>query len=78
MNGCFVLLSYIELALDRTIVQRSNLVCLESDVGAIEWMLFYICLSVCLYVCPMYFNYIAYFVHMMSYYVGWDHFALVF
>ena len=32
----FVLLSYIELALDRMIVQSSNLVCLETDVGAIE------------------------------------------
>ena len=29
-------LSYMGLALDRTIVQSSNLVCLESDVGAIE------------------------------------------
>ena len=36
MSRCFVLLSYIGLALDRTIVQSSNLVCLESDVGAIE------------------------------------------
>ena len=34
--GVLVLLSYIGLALDRTIVQSSNLVYLESDVGAIE------------------------------------------
>ena len=35
-SRCFVLLSYIGLALDGTIVQSSNLVRLESDVGAIE------------------------------------------
>ena len=33
---CFVVLSYIGPVLDRTIVQRSNFVCLESDIGAIE------------------------------------------
>ena len=32
------ILSYIGLALDRTMVQSSNLVYLESDVGAIKWM----------------------------------------
>ena len=32
----FILLSYIGLALDETIVQDSNLVHLDSDVGAIE------------------------------------------
>ena len=32
----FPILSYIEPALDRTIVQRSNLVHLESVSGAIE------------------------------------------
>ena len=60
-------------ALDRTIVQGSNLVHLESDVGAIEWMYF---ASLCMYVVsevserklylyetPMYFNYVAYFVY---------------
>ena len=31
-----------------------------------------------LYEMPMYFNYVAYFVHIMSYYVVWGHFALVF
>ena len=31
-----------------------------------------------LYKTPMYFNYVAYFVHIMSYYVVWNHFALVF
>ena len=46
MNGCFVLLSYVGPALDGTIVQRSNLVHLESDVGAIEWVWFCICMSV--------------------------------
>ena len=35
-SRCFVLLSYIGLSLDRTIVQGSNLVHLESDVGDIE------------------------------------------
>ena len=35
-RGSFVLLSYIELALDRRMVQNSNLVYLEGDVGAIE------------------------------------------
>ena len=35
-------------ALDGTIVQGSNLECLESDAGAIKWMLFCICMSVCL------------------------------
>ena len=35
-SRCFVLLSYIGLALDRMIVQSSNLVHLETDVGAIE------------------------------------------
>ena len=39
-------LSYIKLALDRTMVQSSNLVCLENDMGAIEWMWFCICMSV--------------------------------
>ena len=34
--GCFVLLSYIGLFPDRRMVQSSNLVYLESDVGAIE------------------------------------------
>ena len=49
MSWCFVLLSYIELALDRTIVQSSNLVYLESDVEAIEWVYFAsVCLSICL------------------------------
>ena len=46
MDWCFVLLSYIGLALDRTMVQSSNLVHLESDVGAIEWVWFCICMSV--------------------------------
>ena len=46
MSGYFVLMSYIELALDRTMVQSSNFVCLESDVEAIEWMWFCICMSV--------------------------------
>ena len=49
MDGYFVLLSYIGPALDRTLVQSSNLVHLESDVGAIEWMWFAsVCLPVCL------------------------------
>ena len=34
----FVLLSYIGLALDRKMVQSSNLTYLESDVGAIKWI----------------------------------------
>ena len=34
--GVFSLLSYIGLALDRMLVQSSNLVHLESAVGAIE------------------------------------------
>ena len=37
-NGCFVLLSYIELVLDRIMVQSSYLVYLENDVGAIKCM----------------------------------------
>ena len=71
MGWCFVL-SYIGLALDRTMVQSSNLVCLESDVGAIEWVRFCICMSVhlsksmerklYLYETPMYFIYFVYFV----------------
>ena len=35
-NRCFVLLSYIGLALDRMIVQSSTLVHLESDVGPLN------------------------------------------
>ena len=31
-----------------------------------------------LYKSPMYFSYFVYFVHIMSYYVVWDQFALVF
>ena len=31
-----------------------------------------------LYETPMYFNYVAYFVYIMSYYVVWGQFALVF
>ena len=42
----FFLLSYIGPALDRTRVQSSNLVCLESGVEAMEWMWFSICMSV--------------------------------
>ena len=34
----FCLLSYIGLALDRTMVQGSTLVCLESDMEAIDWV----------------------------------------
>ena len=33
VDWCFVLLSYIGPALDRTMVQSSNSVCLESDGG---------------------------------------------
>ena len=73
MDWYFVLLSYIGPALDRTMVQSSNLVCLESDVGAIKWVWFCICMSVLfvskrmerklyLYETPMYFNYFVYFV----------------
>ena len=37
------------LALDRTMVHSSTLVCLESDVGAIKWKCFAsVYLSVCL------------------------------
>ena len=36
VRGCFVLLSYIGLALDREMVQSSNLVYLESELGDIE------------------------------------------
>ena len=36
MEQVFCSISYIGLVLDWTIVQRSNLVCLESDVGATE------------------------------------------
>ena len=35
-KGTFVLLSYMGLGLDRRMVQSSNLVHLESDVGAIK------------------------------------------
>ena len=38
VRGFFFLLSYIELTLDRTMVQSSNLVYLESGMGAIEWV----------------------------------------
>ena len=31
-----------------------------------------------LYETPMYFNYVAYFVYIMLYYVVWDYFVLVF
>ena len=49
MNGGFVLLSYIGPALDRTIVQGSNLVRLASDVGPLNECSFAsVCLSVCL------------------------------
>ena len=46
MDWCLVLLFYIGPVLDRTMVQSSNLVHLQSDVGAIEWMWFCICMSV--------------------------------
>ena len=39
-------MSNIGLALDRTMVQGSYLVHLESDVGAIEWVWLCICMSV--------------------------------
>ena len=43
------LLSYIGLALDRTMVQSSNLVYLESDVGPLnEFSYVSVCLSICL------------------------------
>ena len=47
MNGGFALLFFIGPALDRTMVQRSNLVHLESDVRAIEMSV-----VLHLYVCP--------------------------
>ena len=47
--GCLILLFYIELALDRTMVQSSNLVYLESDVEPLsEYSYASVCLSVCL------------------------------
>ena len=48
MSGYFVLLSYIGLALDGTMVQSSTLVHLETDVVAIKWVWFCICMSICL------------------------------
>ena len=69
-------------------VQSSNLVCFESDEGAIKGMWF---ASVCLlfvskrierklylYKTPMYFSYFVYFAHFMLYYDVWDQFALAF
>ena len=44
----FCPIAYIEVALDRTMVQSSNLICLESDVRAIKRVWFCICMSVCL------------------------------
>ena len=89
MDGCFVLLSYIGPALGRTIVQSSNLVHLESDVGAIEWVWFCICMSACLSLrecresctfmklqCILIILHILYI--FMLYYVVWGQFALVF
>ena len=35
-SGCFLQLSYIGIVLDRTMVQRSNLIYLESDVGPLN------------------------------------------
>ena len=50
MDWCFVLLSYIELALDRTMVQSFNLVQLESDAEdqSNGCSFASVCLSVCL------------------------------
>ena len=66
---CFVLLSYIGPALGRTMVQSSNLVCLESDVGPFNGFSF---------ASPMCFSYFVYFAYIMLYYVVWGQFALVF
>ena len=48
-KGHFVLFTYIGLALDRRMVQSSNLVLLESDVGPLnECSCASVCLSICL------------------------------